>query len=416
MTVAPGPVIRPARPGDAMPIAAFDAMGGNRLEEIEAGQVCVVLAAGEVAGYATVVPAGLLGQPFLSYLCVRRASRRQGLARALLQAVLNQCSGRMLLTSTEAWCTEGRQLFEALGGRCVGQVNEVNRDGSAELFYRFDRPGASTPQVGTEASTAGGAPGNGNGNGNGNDTVVPANGTSAGALPLPTVHVVCGVAGLKALPAPPQVLVVVDVLTFTTCLDVACGRGAVVIPHAWREADPAPRAREQGAVLAGRRAEGGPSLSPASLSGLQAGDRLMLRTPQSALLGLTDAAPTVLAGCLRNAAAVAAAARRAGGAVAVLAAGEQRAKGPPRFALEDWLAAGALVHALGGHPDAAALAAKAAFLEARRHLAERLGDTPAGQELAQRGWPEDVAWAAELDVSRCVPRWADAAFRDAAAF
>ena len=397
MPAAPGPVIRPARPGDAMLIAAFDAMGGQRADEIETGQVTVVLEAGEVAGYATVVPAGLLGQPFLSYLCVRRASRRRGLARTLLKAVLDHCNGRMLLTSTEAWCTEGRQLFESLGGRCVGQVEQVNRDGSAEMFYRFDRPSAPLPSApGAEAAP-------------------PRDAAEAGGLPLPAVHVVCGVAGLKALQDPPEVLVLVDVLTFTTCLEVACGRGAAVIPHAWREADPAPRARALGAHLAGRRAEGGLSLSPPSLAGLRPGDRLMLRTPQSAVLSLTEAAPVVLAGCLRNAAAVAAAARRAGGSVAILAAGEQRAKGPPRFALEDWLAAGALAHALGGQPDAAALAAKAAFLEARRDLAERLADTPAGQELIQRGWPQDVACSAELDVSRCVPRWDDAAFRDRSA-
>lgn len=45
--------------------------------------------------------------------------------------------------------------------------------------------------------------------------------------------------------APADVTIVVDVFSFTTCVDVAVSRGAVILPHAWNDASAAEFARVQ---------------------------------------------------------------------------------------------------------------------------------------------------------------------------
>jgi 2-phosphosulfolactate phosphatase len=118
----------------------------------------------------------------------------------------------------------------------------------------------------------------------------------------------------------------------------------------------------------------------------------------------------VLAGCLRNASAVARAAREAGedGPVAVVAAGERRPDGSLRPAVEDLLGAGAVLHALAGRPSPEARAAVAAFRQ--RDLPGDLLACASGRELAALGRVAEVRLAAEHDVSRVVPVLRDGAF------
>ena len=117
--------------------------------------------------------------------------------------------------------------------------------------------------------------------------------------------------GLAAVGAGAAVVVVVDVLRFTTAVSVAIGRGAVVLPYVWAAGDAAAAyARRHGAQLAGRREDGDWSLSPTDLAGAARGDavwccrRPTARRSRSARPTATPDA-TVLAGCLRNATAVA---------------------------------------------------------------------------------------------------------------
>lgn len=182
------------------------------------------------------------------------------------------------------------------------------------------------------------------------------------------------------------VVVVVDVLRFTTAVEVAVARGAVVVPRRWGEGRPS-------------------SLSPASLLGVRAGTRVELASPNGATVALAaaDAGTVVLAGCLRNASAVAAAARALGGPVGVVAAGERRDDGGLRPAVEDLVGAGAVLHAAGGRASPEARAAVAAFLDAAGDLPRLLAGCVSGRELAARGLAADLALAAELDVSTAVP-------------
>jgi len=220
--------------------------------------------------------------------------------------------------------------------------------------------------------------------------------------------------GLRALAGHADVVVVVDVLRFTTAVSAAVEAGAVVLPYRWADGGAAAYAQEHEAILAGRRGEGPHSLSPTDLSGTERGTRLVLPSPNGSALSFAArelGARHVLAGSLRNASATAALARRLAGergVVAVVAAGERwrGATGPLRPAAEDLIGAGAVLAALdpaaavsqpGCSPEAAA--ARAAFVDARPRLLDVVAATSSGRELAARGWHDDVAAAAALDVS-----------------
>jgi hypothetical protein len=80
-----------------------------------------------------------------------------------------------------------------------------------------------------------------------------------------------GVQGLQAVAADAAV-VIVDVLCFTTCVSVACDRGAAVYPCEWNDERAAGLAARTNAVLAAKRGEearqsGKFTLSPPSLLG-----------------------------------------------------------------------------------------------------------------------------------------------------
>lgn len=225
--------------------------------------------------------------------------------------------------------------------------------------------------------------------------------------------------GLDAVGAGASVVVIVDVLRFSTAVSVAVGRGAAVLPYAWEIGDAAAAyARDQAAELAGRREDGGWALSPAELLDLAAGSRLVLPSPAGSALafgaGGAGGAATVLAGCLRNAGAVAGAAAAHDGPVAVVAAAERwhGDLGPARPAVEDLVGAGAVLAAVAERRRAAgagaavspeASAAIAAFAAVRDDLAGWLPATASGRALVARGGTADVATAAMLDADHAAP-------------
>ena len=237
-----------------------------------------------------------------------------------------------------------------------------------------------------------------------------------------------GPVGARAAAA--DVSVVVDVLSFTTSVCVAVERGTVVHPFPWRDGRAARFAREVDAVLAVGRLEASrepgqrvPTLSPAHLLAGDPVPRLVLPSPNGSTLAaaLLAAGSTVVAGCLRNADAVArwlAPHLDAGRTVTVVAAGERWAEDDSlRPALEDHLGAGAVLSALADAGHAAAMSPEAAaaaelFAAALPRLTERLRTCVGGRELAGKGFAEDVEVAAALDASTVVPVLVDGAFRN----
>ena len=237
-----------------------------------------------------------------------------------------------------------------------------------------------------------------------------------------TIDVTWGQAGLQSAIEDSDLVVLVDVLSFSTAVDVAASRGAGVFPFLHRDDRAEAFARGKGAILAGPRGgpAAGPSLSPASLAGLKPGDRLVLPSPNGSTLSTLVGNKRTFAACLRNATAVAAALQaEAEGLerprVAIIAAGERWADGGLRPALEDLLGAGALAARLRGRRTTDAEAAAAAYTALCPSLRQSLADCPSGRELIARGFGQDVDWAAEQDCSAAVPTLAGGCYRNAVA-
>lgn len=232
-----------------------------------------------------------------------------------------------------------------------------------------------------------------------------------------------GLEGLEAIAPSCDVVVIVDVLRFTTAVSAAVEAGATVVPATW-DGDRARELADQwNAVVAGSR-EDGPSLSPTDLLRLAPGTRLVLPSPNGSTLAARAGelgVPFVLAGSLRNATATA---RRAlmlahDGPIGVVAAGERwrSPAGPLRPAIEDLLGAGAILHGLDPaaavrppHASPEARAARAAFLDARATLHDALQASTSGRELVARGWDDDVATAAHLDATDLAAQSIDGEF------
>ncbi|MEV5538683.1 2-phosphosulfolactate phosphatase [Saccharopolyspora shandongensis] len=212
------------------------------------------------------------------------------------------------------------------------------------------------------------------------------------------VHTDWALPGLRAMADHP-VLVVVDVLSFSTAVDVATGTGARVMPLRWQD-ESAP----DDVVLARPRSLDEWSLSPSSLRTLTPDVLLGLPSPNGATLCAEAVATgaTVFAGCLRNAGAVARAAAQVGGPVGIVAAGERR-DGQLRPAIEDQLGAGAIISALPGRRSPEAELAAAAFQAVSGEIGAMLADCESGRELAEWGFAHDVSLAAEVDCSGRAP-------------
>ncbi|MBC7920680.1 MAG: 2-phosphosulfolactate phosphatase [Ferruginibacter sp.] len=221
-----------------------------------------------------------------------------------------------------------------------------------------------------------------------------------------------GSAGLARLVLTSDAIVIVDVLSFSTCVDVAVGRGALVYPFRWKEASAVSYARSLDAVLANpeRTSATGYSLAPSSLLGIPAGTRLVLPSPNGAALTLATGGRPTFAGCLRNAVAVAEAAQKIGPRIGIVPAGERWPDGSLRPALEDWTGAGAIIAHLRGTRSPEASVAEAAFKHVQPDLTSCLERCSSGKELIGRGFATDVALAAALNRSHCAPRLKEGAY------
>jgi 2-phosphosulfolactate phosphatase len=222
-----------------------------------------------------------------------------------------------------------------------------------------------------------------------------------------------GQAGIDRLGKSSDAVIIVDVLSFCTAVDVAVSRGAIVYPLRYRDDRAADFAESVSALVARpeRTTTQGYSLAPTSLLGIPSGTRLVLPSPNGGALSAATGVVPTFAGCLRNASAMAEAATGAGRRISVIPAGERWADGSLRPALEDLIGAGAIISRLPGSRSPEAELAVAAFTRFRDDLRGCLRECVSGRELIERGFESDVALAAELDVSRSAPRLIEDAYR-----
>ncbi len=214
-----------------------------------------------------------------------------------------------------------------------------------------------------------------------------------------------GGAGLAALLADSDAIAIVDVLSFSTCVDIAVNNGALVYPYRWQDESAATYAQSLGAILANHQREfaTGYSLAPSSLVNIPAGTRLVIPSPNGATLSLaTESIPT-FAGCLRNAESVALAMQKLGSRLSLIPAGERWSDGSLRVALEDLIGVGAIIHYLNGTRSPEAQAAETTYLHFQSDLATQIQQVASAKELIARGFGADVDLAVAFNQSTCVP-------------
>ncbi|WP_030468183.1 2-phosphosulfolactate phosphatase [Lentzea aerocolonigenes] len=189
-----------------------------------------------------------------------------------------------------------------------------------------------------------------------------------------------------------DVLVVVDVLSFTTSVDLVVGNGGQVRPSRWQPAS-------------------GRTLRPASLVGRSGLVELPSPNGSNLCFLAAETGAHVLAACLRNASAVAKRAQELGETIGVIPAGERwgldilnsgpREFGPLRPCVEDHLGAGAVLSALSGDASPEVQLAVAAFRNT--DVADAVRKCGSGRELIENGHAADVELAVEIGVSNAVP-------------
>lgn len=222
-----------------------------------------------------------------------------------------------------------------------------------------------------------------------------------------------GLPGVRLIGGSAGVPVIVDVLSFSTCVDVAVSRGARIFPCRWKGARAGELAAQFDAELAVPRGQAGKfSLSPASMKEAVEGRRIVLPSPNGSELTVEAGAleRVVLAGCFRNCEAVGKYAAARGGSVAVIAAGERWPDRTLRPAVEDLAAAGAIIASLSGDRSPEASAAIAVWNYARNGTSAFLKSCSSGRELIEWGFEEDVIIASEVNVSSAVPRLHEQAY------
>lgn len=205
-----------------------------------------------------------------------------------------------------------------------------------------------------------------------------------------------------------EIVVLIDVLSFSTTAAIALEREAEVVvggPGA-ASVSSAPGRRD--------------GLSPARALALQPGERLVLASLNGArcAAAVADREALVILGSLRNRAAVVGYLAGLGvegrlRRVTLVACAEQRTASSGDFAgsmrpcLEDWLGAGAIAAGLEQRgltlsPDAQAAAVTYTAATAAQ-IGAWLRGCPSGRELTDRGFGLDVELAARVDATTSVP-------------
>lgn len=216
-----------------------------------------------------------------------------------------------------------------------------------------------------------------------------------------------GIHGVHTLKADSDCLIIVDVLSFSTAVDIALSRSARVYPFAGD--DGVAYADEHHAILAYKRPQSPSefSLSPSSLQTLPIGAKVVLPSPNGSTLSTATGDTLTLAGCLRNAQAVAKYAQSQGKRISVIPAGERfiysKTDTALRPSLEDWIGAGAIIAHLNGNKSPEAQTAQTIFELHKNDLHQILHTCVSGVELTDKGYSNDVQLASDYNVSDIVP-------------
>ncbi|MBU8934824.1 MAG: 2-phosphosulfolactate phosphatase [candidate division Zixibacteria bacterium] len=231
-------------------------------------------------------------------------------------------------------------------------------------------------------------------------------------------HLDWGRSGVERAATRGDLIIVVDTLSFSTTAITAVENGAVVYPCR-EDDDPHKLAQRVNAVVAVGRKEvpqrGRFSLSPLTCTEVESGTRIVLPSPNGATCVRVALGPSsrILIGALINARATATMAGKVAkpdcqsAGITVIACGERfkipTADGTIRFALEDYLGAGAILSYIDSVKTPEARVCETAFIGNRDRLTDILLECESGQELREIGFGDDVRYASQLNRSDTIP-------------
>lgn len=221
-----------------------------------------------------------------------------------------------------------------------------------------------------------------------------------------------GFKGVEELSPISDVIIIVDILSFSTCVDIATKNGAIIFPYKWKDDSAIQYAKEMNAELADfkRKYTDGFSLSPTSLLNIKPNSKLVLPSPNGSALSLSTGNTPTLCGSLRNAKAVATIAKNYGNKISIIAAGEQWGDKSLRFAYEDLVGTGAIISYLNGNLSPESKAVLTIFESTKATLLENIKKCSSGKELIDRGFEKDILLVCDFNSSDNVPILKDNCF------
>lgn len=214
-----------------------------------------------------------------------------------------------------------------------------------------------------------------------------------------------GIKGVELLSSISDVIIIVDVFSFSTCVDMVLSNNSIVFPYRYKDNTSTLYAKNINAELASfdRNDKNKFTLSPTSLQSFPSKSKLVLPSPNGSTLSLSTGETITLCGCLRNAKAIAEYAMSLGKKISVIPAGELWEDNTLRPSFEDLLGAGAIISYLKGQLSPESKIALALFNSLKENFKDELYKCSSGKELVHRGFPKDVDLASQINVSNTVP-------------
>ncbi|AIQ54134.1 2-phosphosulfolactate phosphatase [Paenibacillus sp. FSL R7-0331] len=227
-----------------------------------------------------------------------------------------------------------------------------------------------------------------------------------------------GQRGARAAAERGDIIIIVDVLSFSSTVVTAVQHKANIYPYPPPANEQAKAyAKELGAEIIRGRAEavrtGGHSLSPLTFSSADyERDFVLCSMNGAACTWIAAQAPALLVGCLLNASAVAETANRLRlelrAAITVVPCGEKwpdviGSENNLRPGIEDYLGAGLILSKLTGSKSAEAEVCIGALRSSGQRIRELIWECTSARELRGRGFEADVTYCCQVDISYAVP-------------
>lgn len=223
-----------------------------------------------------------------------------------------------------------------------------------------------------------------------------------------------GARGVEELAPVSDVVIIVDVFSFSTSVEIATNIGAIVYPFDPNNGNAVEYSKMVDGICAEkiRNDSGGFSLSPSSMINIPEKTRIVLPSRNGSALSLITGNTFTICGCLRNSKSVAEYAMTVGKKISVIAAAERWKDETLRPAFEDLIGAGSIINYLKGELSPESKTALSIFLTSMNNMKEDLRKCISGKELIAGDLENDIELASDFNKSSCVPGLVNKAYVD----